>query len=73
MTSEQFGLIIDAHFPRLSESTVNACWSVIIDGMTVYAAETLHYCSRGTVGRYVNKIYSQYALAIEIAEHEESE
>ena len=62
MTPEQFDLIVDQRFDRLHPATIDACRAVIIDGWTAYAAENANNCKRGTVSRYVNKIYAEHGF-----------
>ncbi len=69
MTPQQFDLIIKWRFSRLSKATVNACKLVIINGVSAYAAENYYSCNRGTVSRYVNKIYAELELCEMIASH----
>lgn len=69
MTPQQFDIITDQRFARLNSATIAACRAVIIDGLSAYSAEDGHKCGRGTVSRYVNKIYAELAFCEEVANH----
>ena len=69
MTPEQFDIITDQRFVRLSSATIAACRAVIIDGLSAYNAEDAYKCCRGTVSRYVNKVHAELAFCEEVVNH----
>jgi len=70
MNEKQFYLIASKLIKRDDEKTMRACSDVILHGSTIYAAEKTRGCIKGTLGRKVRAIQSNYDHAVEVCSHE---